>query len=282
MKILLSKTKQVFLFLCSALEQGREIKEALYKTYSFIYKELKVVPSFPICISRNKTIAHYVYNSDKKKVFLKEGDYLRIDLGLQLKENKTDYARSFIFKKGKLEPFCCFGTKICLLGSKELNLESTEENFAKNVYNKIVSTSKDYYISPELWGHRVGKKLHERPFLSFYRDPFLSKLKFIEGVYCVEVFVGKQKFGLVSRKNNFLYICTKRSSFFFKFRTRFFSKQMVLFEFSFLQAPLELLEKELAQKKVKREPFFSSSIREIEHREEMFELNKNNQVKILS
>lgn len=120
-----------------------------------------------LCTSINSEIVHGIPN---EKRILKEGDILKIDIGMKYEELFTDMARSFPVGKISNE-------------AKKL-IEVTEQSFREGVKNiKEGSMLSDYskavqkYVESfgfsvvrNLVGHGVGIELHEDPYIPNYYE----------------------------------------------------------------------------------------------------------------
>ena len=118
-----------------------------------------------VCASINSEIVHGIPRKDR---ILKEGDILKIDIGMKYKDLITDMARTFpvgyISERAK---------KIISVTKKSLDLGIASIVAGKKMseYSRTVERfveAKGYSIIKELVGHGVGRYLHEEPQIPNY------------------------------------------------------------------------------------------------------------------
>lgn len=118
-----------------------------------------------VCTSINDEIVHGI---PKKERIIREGDLVKLDIGMKYKGLITDMARTF--PAGKISPEAqkildvtrtCLneGIKTIKAGAKLSDYSRAVERFAK---------SQGFSIVRELVGHGVGKELHEDPQIPNY------------------------------------------------------------------------------------------------------------------
>lgn len=113
-----------------------------------------------VCASINDEIVHGV---PSKSRFLKEGDILKIDIGMKYKGLITDMARTF--PVGKISPQAHKLIKITQ-ESLDKGLEKIRAGAKLSDYSIVVDSfvrSHGFSVVRELVGHGVGRELHEDP-----------------------------------------------------------------------------------------------------------------------
>ncbi len=121
-----------------------------------------------LCVSINDEIVHGVPNEDPQ--VLKEGDIVSIDCLLTHKGLITDSAITVGVGKINAED------KKLINAVKEARAEGIKQAIAGNKIKEIgkavsaVAKKYGYELPPELGGHGVGKKVHERPFIANYEN----------------------------------------------------------------------------------------------------------------
>ncbi len=120
-----------------------------------------------ICSSINNEIVHGI---PKKDVKIKEGDIVKIDIGMKYEGLHTDMARTFAVGEVSQE--------------KQKIIDTVRESFYEGVsamrpgkklnrYSKAVQKyveKKDFSVIRGLVGHGIGRKLHEAPQIPNYFD----------------------------------------------------------------------------------------------------------------
>ncbi|EKE11656.1 MAG: Methionine aminopeptidase [uncultured bacterium] len=120
-----------------------------------------------ICASINQEIVHGI---PSKNVILKEGDILKIDIGMRYKGMITDMARTWAVGKISEE-----AQKLLDVTRESLNIGIGKLR-AKGQLSKyscaVEDHAKKFGFSPvrDLVGHGVGKKLHEDPHIPNYKS----------------------------------------------------------------------------------------------------------------
>lgn len=120
-----------------------------------------------ICASINSEIVHGI---PKKERILKEGDILKIDIGMKYKGMITDMARTFAVGNIATEAQKILDvTRECL----DLGIGRIKEGADLGEYSGAVQDyveSQGFTIVRDLVGHGVGKRLHEDPLIPNYRS----------------------------------------------------------------------------------------------------------------
>lgn len=148
-----------------------------------------------ICASLNDEIVHGIPSS---RIILKEGDVLKIDVGLKYGGMFSDMARTFAV--GKIS-----------YSAKKL-ISATEKSFWEGVkkirsgtmlgdYSKAVQKYVElegFSVVRDLVGHGIGKELHEEPQVMNYYDGNYQDLKLKAGmVLALEPMVNEGTFKTV-------------------------------------------------------------------------------------
>jgi methionyl aminopeptidase len=132
-----------------------------------------------ICASLNSEIVHGIPAEDK---ILKEGDILKIDIGMKYAGLFTDMARSFAV--GSVSA-----------AAKKL-IETTEKCFWKGLENlkegnflseyskaaQVEAESQGFSVVRNLVGHGVGRELHEDPYIPNYYNKKYQDIRLASGM----------------------------------------------------------------------------------------------------
>lgn len=120
-----------------------------------------------ICASINSEIVHGIPRKDR---ILKEGDILKIDIGMKFKGMITDMARTFAVGKISAEAQSILDvTRECLdAGIEKIRAGASLEEYSEIVQGYV--EGQGFSIVRDLVGHGVGKDLHEDPLIPNYRS----------------------------------------------------------------------------------------------------------------
>lgn len=120
-----------------------------------------------ICASINSEIVHGIPRKDR---ILKEGDILKIDVGMKFKGMITDMARTFAVGKIPTAAQNILDvTRECL----DAGIEKIRDGANLGEYSEAVQKyveGQGFSIVRDLVGHGVGKDLHEDPLIPNYRS----------------------------------------------------------------------------------------------------------------
>jgi len=119
-----------------------------------------------VCTSINDEIVHGIPRKDR---ILKEGDIIKLDIGMKYKELITDMARSFPVGKVSEEAWKLLkATKESLdEGIKKLKAGGKLGDYSVAVESYV--RSRGFSVVRELIGHGVGHELHEDPQIPNYK-----------------------------------------------------------------------------------------------------------------
>jgi len=131
-----------------------------------------------ICFSVNNGIVHGI-PSDYK---IKDGDVVKIDIGLKHRGYFADMARSFLVGNVSDEAVQLVETtkKAFYKGFSTIKDGSTLFEFASAVQN--CAESKGYHMVKNLVGHGIGKELHELPQIPNYVSKKMDNFTFHAGM----------------------------------------------------------------------------------------------------
>lgn len=129
---------------------------------------IKGKPSFPgnACISVNEQIVHGV---PSKKVILKNGDIVSIDLVIKYKEYHADAARTYIIGKSKTkrdEELVLTTEEAFFEGIKFAKVGYRVGDISHAIYQYV--RSKGFDVIREYQGHGIGRNMHEEPAVPNY------------------------------------------------------------------------------------------------------------------
>ncbi len=163
-------------FIGPFVQPGISTKELERRVHDFITRELGATPTFlgyrgfpaSCCISLNNQVVHGI---PSEKVIVKEGDLVKVDVGVTLDGYVGDVADTFIV--GSVES----GVELLVKATKESFFKAIEfmrpGNRLGDIGHAIQSYVESYGFSPvrELAGHGVGLRLHEEPLVPNYGNP---------------------------------------------------------------------------------------------------------------
>ena len=152
------------------------------------------------CLSVNNVVVH---GEPSTKVILKEGDLLKIDLGVNFHGMITDHAITVIVGD-KTTP-----TREKLVACSKMAMMSAikgvrEGEDLANITYRINDTAEVFGFSPvrELVGHGVGYQLHEDPNISCYRGHAL-RMDLKEGMtFAIEAMINEGSWKCASVKGS--------------------------------------------------------------------------------
>ena len=118
-----------------------------------------------ICASINESIVHGI---PSEKMVLKDGDIMKIDIGMRYQGMITDMARTFAVGKISEE-----AQKIMDVTRESLNVGIEKIQTGKSLSEYSLAVQKyvemqGFSVVRDLVGHGVGKKLHEDPYIPNY------------------------------------------------------------------------------------------------------------------
>lgn len=145
---------------------GVKLKELEKMCADFIYSQdgypaFLGYKGFPgaVCISINEEVVHGIPNNR----ILKEGDAVKIDVGVEKDGYYADGAKTFICKKAspKIEKLIKVTEKALYLGIKEAYENNSLLAISKKIQEYVEKNG--FFVVRELAGHGVGLQLHEDP-----------------------------------------------------------------------------------------------------------------------
>ncbi|MGB9590781.1 MAG: type I methionyl aminopeptidase, partial [Candidatus Hydrothermia bacterium] len=168
--------RQVLDFIGQYIQPGTSTRELERRVHDFITRELRAVPTFlgyrgfpaSCCISLNHQVVHGI---PSEKVFIKEGDLVKVDVGVTIDGYVGDVADTFIVGKVKPE------VELLVKATKESLFKALDVmrpgNHLGDIGHAVQSHVERYGFSPvrDLAGHGVGLRLHEEPLIPNYGSP---------------------------------------------------------------------------------------------------------------
>lgn len=168
--------RRVLDFIGPEIQPGLSTKEIELRVHDFITRELGALPTFlgyrgfpaSCCISLNNQVVHGIPSD---KVIIREGDLVKVDVGVTLDGYVGDVADTFIV--GRVKP------------EAELLVKATRDSFFRalavmrpgnrlgDIGHAVQCYVESYGFSPvrDLAGHGVGLRLHEEPLVPNYGSP---------------------------------------------------------------------------------------------------------------
>lgn len=137
--------------------------------------------SFPatLCTSVNDEVVHGI---PKKETILKEGDVLKLDIGMEYKKMFVDMARTFAVGKISEEAQAIMDvTKKSLdIGIKKLRAGNNLSDYSKAVQKYVEKNN--FSVIRKLVGHGVGYAVHEEPHVPNFYNKKYQDLKLKSGM----------------------------------------------------------------------------------------------------
>lgn len=132
-----------------------------------------------ICASLNSEVVHGI---PKKNVVLKNGDLLKIDIGMECNGMFTDMARSIAIGdvSEKAKALIKVTEQSFWKGIKSLKAGKYLSDYSKAVQKYVEKNG--FSVVRNLVGHGVGKKLHEPPQIPNYYYKKYYDLKLVSGM----------------------------------------------------------------------------------------------------
>jgi methionyl aminopeptidase len=132
-----------------------------------------------ICASINDEIVHGIPSENK---ILKEGNILKIDIGLKFEGMFTDMARTFAVGNidEKAKKIIEVTEKSFWEGAKKIKSGAKLSDYSKAVQKYVESFG--FSVVRDLVGHGIGKKLHEEPQIMNYCDGYYQDLELRSGM----------------------------------------------------------------------------------------------------
>jgi len=167
------------------------------------YKSEENLPSYPACLctSINEEIVH----CPPSERILKEGDVLKLDLGILWKGYYLDMAITVPVGKVSFE-----AQRLIRVTKKALKL-AIKKAKPGNTFGDIGNTiqryveSQGFNVIRDLCGHGIGRKLHEEPKILNYGKRNTGE-KIREGMtFCIEPMVSAGDWHIIKTKDGFGY-----------------------------------------------------------------------------
>ena len=144
-----------------------------------------------LCVSINEEVVHGLPSERK----LKNGDLVKLDLGVLYKGFHTDSARSVIVGKGdiKLQKLVAVTAEALAIGIQAAQVGKTLGDVGYAIHKYIRSQKMD--VVRDLIGHGIGTELHEKPEVPNYGQPSQGPVLKVGMVIAIEpmVVVGGHK-----------------------------------------------------------------------------------------
>ncbi len=132
-----------------------------------------------LCVSINNEIVHGLPLESK---IMREGDLVKLDLGVEYKKMHTD--ATVMVGVGKIMPIAeklMRVTRECLeLGIKEIKPGASLDAYSRAVQNHAAKNG--FSVVRDLVGHGVGRSIHEPPQIFNYADQRMEEIILREGM----------------------------------------------------------------------------------------------------
>ncbi len=197
------------------IKPGISLKEIEKICADFIYSQ-KAYPAFlgykgfpsAICISLNEEVVHGIPDDR----ILKEGDVVKIDIGVKKDGYYADGAKTFICKKvpNQIKKLIEVTEKALYLGIEEAYENNPLLAISKKIQNYVEKNG--FFIVRELCGHGVGLQLHEDPIIPNYYSPQMNGLILKAGMtLAIEPMVNLGTEKVVTKKNGWTVVTADSS-----------------------------------------------------------------------
>src|SRR3989338_9531249 len=155
-----------------------------------------------LCVSINEEIVHGL-PSDRK---LKDGDLVKLDLGVYYKGFHTDSARSGIVGKGdaKLQKLVAVTAEALAIGIQTAQVGKTLGDVGYAIHEYVKSQKMD--VVRDLIGHGIGAELHEEPEVPNYGQPGQGLVLKVGMVIAIEPMVVIGGYKIANGPDGYSYI----------------------------------------------------------------------------
>jgi len=155
------------------------------------------------CISINSEVVHGI---PKKNVILKNGDLVKIDLGMKYENMFTDMARMFLVGNASVEvkKIKEAAEQSFWEGIKNLREGSMLSDYSKAVQKYVEANG--FSVVRNLVGHGVGQKLHEDPIIPNYYSRRCEDYRLESGItLALEPMINAGTFETVLGKDGWIF-----------------------------------------------------------------------------
>jgi len=155
-----------------------------------------------LCVSINEEVVHGLPSERK----IKDGDLVKLDLGVLYKGFHTDSARSVIVSKGdaKLQKLVAVTAEALAIGIETAQVGKTLGDVGHAIHEYVKSQKMD--VIRDLIGHGIGTELHEEPEVPNYGKQGQGPVLKVGMVIAIEpmVVIGGHK--ITNGSDGFVYI----------------------------------------------------------------------------
>jgi methionyl aminopeptidase len=156
-----------------------------------------------LCVSRNEEIVHGIPTKEK---IIREGDIVKLDLGVEYKKLHTD--ATIMVGVGKISATAekiMRVTKECLdLGIKDIRPGASLNDYGRAVETHAIKNG--FEVVRDLVGHGVGYSIHESPQIFNYTDPRMKKIILEEGMtLALEPMINEGNFEIFLSEDDWTY-----------------------------------------------------------------------------
>lgn len=159
-----------------------------------------------ICVSLNSEVVHGV---PKKNVVLKNGDLVKIDIGMEYKKMHVDMARTFAVGavSEKAQKLSEVTKKSLDVGIKKIKAGNKLSEYSKAVQEYVEKNG--FSAIRSLVGHGIGKFLHEDPQIPNFFNKRNVDMKIKSGMtLALEPMINEDSFEIMLSDDGWTY-CTK-------------------------------------------------------------------------
>lgn len=157
-----------------------------------------------ICSSINSEVVHAI---PSEKVVLKDGDILKVDIGMKYKGMFTDMTR--VFPVGNVsneaKKIIDVAEECFWVGIKNLKAGAMLSDYSKAVQKYV--ESQGFSVVRNLVGHGVGRELHEDPYVPNYYDKKYQDFKLAAGMtLALEPMINAGKYETILGEDGWVFL----------------------------------------------------------------------------
>jgi len=157
-----------------------------------------------ICTSVNSEVVHAI---PSKKVILKNGDILKIDIGMKYKNMFTDMTRTFSVGEisDEAQRLIDVSEECFWAGIKNLKAGVMLSDYSKAAQKYVESNG--FSVVRNLVGHGVGRELHEDPYVPNYYDKKYQDIRLVAGMtLALEPMINAGKYATILGEDGWVFV----------------------------------------------------------------------------
>ncbi|CAL4320247.1 type I methionyl aminopeptidase [Buchnera aphidicola] len=207
MKEVCKLTADVLDFIKKYISPGISTEEINKICHNYIVNKKKSIPAclgyqgYPksICVSLNNVVCHGIPN---KKIILKNGDILNIDISLIKNNYFGDSSKMFMVGKcSHIAKKLCKVTLESLYSSIKIIKPGINLNKIGKTIEKIAKKN-NFSVVQEYCGHGIGKNFHEEPYVLHYNEKKQNIILQKGMIFTIEPMINAGKRNIFCDKDN--------------------------------------------------------------------------------